>query len=98
MTEMKGPCCSKVVTTATSSASAAKSPSTLSSTYTLLGELLGLLVLRVTEELHHALLVGREAGNLADDRLDEGLLLAGGLVACERTVHIGDRGRMGVDG
>lgn len=47
-------------------------------TYTLLGELLGLLVLRVTEELHHALLVGREAGDLTDDRLDEDLLLAKG--------------------
>lgn len=45
----------------------------------LLGELLGLLVLRVTEELHDALLVGGEAGDLADDRLDEDLLLAAGL-------------------
>lgn len=46
---------------------------------TLLGELLGLLVLRVTEELHNALLVGGETGDLADDRLDEDLLLAGWL-------------------
>ena len=47
-------------------------------TYPLLRELPGLLVLGVTEEFHNTLLVRGEAGNLADDGLDESLLLAVG--------------------
>lgn len=43
---------------------------------TLLGELLGLLVLGVTEQFHNTLLVGGESSDLTDDVLDEGLLLA----------------------
>lgn len=46
------------------------------STYPLLGELLGLLVLGVPQQLHDSLLVRRESGNLSDDRPDKGLLLA----------------------
>lgn len=46
------------------------------STHPLLGELLGLLVLRVPQQLHDSLLVRGESSDLSDDRLDEGLLLA----------------------
>jgi hypothetical protein len=46
------------------------------STHPLLGELLGLLVLRVPQQLHNSLLVRGESSDLSDDRLDEGLLLA----------------------
>jgi hypothetical protein len=45
-------------------------------THPLLCELPGLLVLGVTEQLHDTLLVRGESGDLADDRLDESLLLA----------------------
>lgn len=45
-------------------------------THPLLGELLGLLVLGVPQQLHDSLLVRREAGNLSDDRPDKSLLLA----------------------
>ncbi len=46
------------------------------STHPLLGELLGLLVLRVPQQLHDSLLVRGESSDLSDDRLDESLLLA----------------------
>lgn len=45
-------------------------------THPLLGELLGLLVLGVPQQLHDSLLVRREPGNLSDDRPDKSLLLA----------------------
>ena len=42
----------------------------------LLGELPGLLVLGVPQQLHDSLLVRGETGNLSDDVPDEDLLLA----------------------
>lgn len=45
-------------------------------THPLLGELLGLLVFGVPQQLHDSLLVRREPGNLSDDRPDKSLLLA----------------------
>lgn len=62
------------------------------STEPLLGELLGLLVLGVPQQLHDSLLVRRESGNLSDDRPDKGLLL--GL----ETLLVGRPGSLGDDG
>jgi hypothetical protein len=45
-------------------------------THPLLGELPGLLVLRVPQQLHHSLLVWGETADFTDDGLDKDLLLA----------------------
>lgn len=56
----------------------------------LLGELLGLLVLGVPQQLHDSLLVRREPGNLSDDRLDKGLLLSLDTLLVGRPGSLGD--------
>lgn len=56
-------------------------------THPLLGELLGLLVLGVPQQLHDSLLVRREPGNLSDDRLDKGLLLTKSFISIKKNLN-----------